>query len=179
MFECKYKFELSDSITSAKYVYKSQKRKRDVVLASLIPILILCMIAMMVYDVVNGRSFVWDLVLIIALCVLGFSYLLIPIMLVNSQKSAYKKQSLEEMDFLLVSINDNLCTEEMFKDGEVKAKSVHNLKSLTSYLEDKERLVLVFNKIEFVCLRKENITGGVEKLKNHLKKIMNKTQKTK
>lgn len=27
MFECKYKYELEDSLTSAKYVYKSQKKE--------------------------------------------------------------------------------------------------------------------------------------------------------
>ena len=44
MFECKYKFELEDSITSAKYVYKSQRRKKDVVIAVMLPILILVMV---------------------------------------------------------------------------------------------------------------------------------------
>ena len=52
MFECKYKYELEDSVISAKYVYKSQKRKQDKVIAILIPILMLCMVAMLIYDIV-------------------------------------------------------------------------------------------------------------------------------
>ena len=54
---------------------------------------------------------------------------------------------------------------------------MHNLKSLTRYLEDGERLVLVFNKVEFVCIRKNELTGGLEKLKSHLEKIMSKNAK--
>ena len=86
MFECKYKLELEDSIKCAKYVYKSQRRKQDKIIAILIPILMVAMIAMLVYDIISKRSFVWDLVLLIALIVLECMYLIIPIMLVKSQK---------------------------------------------------------------------------------------------
>ena len=92
MFECKYKYELEDSIVSAKYVYKSQKRTQDKVIAILIPILMVCMVAMLVFDIVKGNSFVWDIVLLVALVVLEAMYLIIPIMLVKSQKKSYNKQ---------------------------------------------------------------------------------------
>ena len=32
---------------------------------------------------------------------------------------------------------------------------------------------LVFNKIEYVCIKKENLDGDLNKLKSHLEKIMN------
>ena len=67
--------------------------------------------------------------------------------------------------------------ETLVKDEKEIAKNVHNLKSLTSYLEDGEKLVLVFNKVEFVCIRKSELTGGLEKLKSHLEKIMSKNAK--
>lgn len=179
MFECKYKYELEDSIISAKYVYKSQKRKQDRVIAILIPILMVAMVAMLVFDIVKGNSFVWDIVLLVALVVLEIMYMIVPIMLTNSQKKYFKKQNLDDMDYLLVKIEEHICSETMFKDDKEVAKNIHNLKTLTSYLEDNDRIILVFNKVEFVCLRKQNIIGGVEKLKSHLAKIMSKTSKTK
>ena len=91
MFECKYKFELEDSIKCAKYVYKSQKRKQDKIIAILIPILMVAMIAMLVYDIVSGKSFVWDIVLLVALIVLEAMYLVIPIMLVQQCLNLIKK----------------------------------------------------------------------------------------
>ena len=93
MFECKYKYELEDSIVSAKYVYKSQRRTQDKVIAILIPILLVCMIAMLVFDIYKGNSFVWDIVLLVALLVLEAMYLIIPVMLVSSQKKSYKKNN--------------------------------------------------------------------------------------
>ena len=175
MFECKFKYELEDSIISSKYIYKSQRRTQDKVIAILIPILLVAMIGMLVYDIIKGKSFVWDIVLIVALIVLEAMYLIIPLTLVAQQKKSFKKQKVAEMDYMIVKIEGSNCVETLHKDGEEKAKSEHNLKYLTSYFEDQERLVLVFNKVEYVCLRKANIVGGLEKLKSHLQKAMAKS----
>jgi hypothetical protein len=174
MFECKFKYELEDSLVSAKYIYKSQKRKQDKFIAILIPILIVCMIAMMVYDIVKGKSFVWDIVLLVALIALEVMYLIIPIMLVSSQKKSYYKQKIDEMDFIMIKIDANSCVESLHKDGKEMSNHTHSLRYLTSYLEDDKRLVLVFNKVEYVCLRKENVVGGLKELKAHLEKQMSK-----
>ena len=175
MFECKFKYELEDSLVSAKYIYKSQKRKQDKVIAFLIPILMVCMIGMLIYDIVKNNSFVWDIVLLVALLVLEIMYLIIPIMLVSSQKKSYTKQKIDEMDYIQIKIDDKTCVESLIKDDEVKSTNMHSLRQLTSYLEDNNRIILVFNKVEYVCLRKANITGGVDKLKAHLEKTMSKT----
>lgn len=174
MFECKYKFELEDSIVSAKYIYKSQKRKQDRIIAILIPILMVAMIAMLVFDIINKKSFVWDIVLLVALLILEVLYISIPIMLVRSQKKSYKQQKLADMDYLHIKIDANSCIETLFKDEKEMAKSVHSLKTLTSYLEDNARIILVFNKVEYACIKKRALSGDVDKLKEHLQKTMSK-----
>lgn len=174
MFECKYKFELEDSLICAKYVYKSQKRKQDKVIAVLIPILMIAMVAMLIVDIVMKNSYVLDIILLVALVVLEIVYLIIPVTLVRSQKKSYKQQKLDEMDYLKIVIDNSLCTETLYKDESEQAKNVHSLKSLTSFLEDSTRLVLVFNKVEFVCIRKDKLIGGVDKLKAFLEKCMSK-----
>ena len=178
-FSCKYKFELSDSIIGAKYVYKSQKRTQDKVIAVLLPILFLVMLALLIFDLVKGRSVIWDGVLLVAISVLELLYALIPVMLVSSQKKSFKKQKLDEMDYLEIKIEDCLCTETMFKGESEAAKNVHNLKAMTSYIEDNDRLVLVFNKIEFIVIRKANLVGDLNKFKAHLNKCMAKANKKK
>ena len=177
MFECKFKCELDDCIQSAKYVFKSQRRKQDKVIAILIPILMICMVAMLIFDIVNKKSFVWDIILLTALIVLQVMYILIPIMLVNSQKKAYKKQDLANMDYLHITITQKECIEEMYKNNDVVSKSMHSLRFLTSYLEDETRIILIFNKVEFVCIKKEFLTGGENQLKEHLKNVMKKNSK--
>lgn len=179
MFECKYKLTEQDCIVSAKYVFKSGKRKRDKVIAVLIPVLMVCMVAMLVFDIVTKKSYAWDIVLLCALAVLQIIYAIIPLTIVHSQKKSFKKQNLGEMDYLLIAIDDNLCTETLYKNNQEVAKDMHNLKSLTSYIEDNLRIVLVFNKVEFVCLRKDGLTGSVNQLKNHLEKIMSKQNSSK
>ena len=179
MFECKYKYELNDSIVSAKYIYKSQKRKQDKVIAILMPILLAVMVAMLILDIIKKNSLVWDIVLIVALVVLEIISFTIPSMLVSSQKKAFKKQKLDEMDYVLIKIDDKICYEGLFKDEKEVVKNIHNLRQLTSYLEDNDRLILVFNNVEFVCLRKTNLIGDLTKLKALLQKVMSKTAKGK
>lgn len=174
MFECKYKLELEDSVKCAKYVYKSQKRKQDKIIAILIPFLMLAIIAMLVYDIVKGKSFVWDIVLLVALVVLEAMYLVIPLMLTHSQKKAYIKQNLADMDYLQIVIEDKQCTETMFKDEQEVVKNMHSLKFLTSYIEDKDYLILIFNKVEFVVIKKSGFNGDLNKFKMHLNKILAK-----
>ena len=174
MFKCKYKFELNDSITSAKYVYKSQKRKQDKIIAILIPFLMVAIIAMLVFDVVSGKSFVWDLILLVALIILECMYLVIPIMLVQSQKKSFKKQNLADMDYLHIVVDEKQCIETLFQDEKEVAKNIHTLKFLTSYIEDKDYLILIFNKVEFVCIKKVGFVGDLNRLKSHLQKAMSK-----
>jgi len=174
MIECKYKCELDDCIQSAKYVYKSQKRKQDKIIAILIPILLVCMVAMLIFDIVTGKSFVWDIILLVALIVLQVMYLIIPVMLVNAQKKAYKKQDLANMDYLKITINQKECIEEMYKNNEVVTRAVHSLRFLTSYLEDDFRIILIFNKVEFVCVKKDSLTGNTNQLKELLNNAMKK-----
>ena len=174
MFECKFKYTLEDSVISAKYIYKSQKRKQDKVIAFLIPILLLCMVGMLVFDIIKENSYVWDIVLIVALVLLEIMYLIIPFMLVRSQKKAYEKQKIDEMDYILIKIDENTCVETMFKDEQEVSKNIHSLRQLTSYLEDNARLILVFNKVEYVCLRKDCFVGDINKLKSLLEKTMSK-----
>ena len=180
MFECKYKFTLEDNIISAKYVFNSQKRKRDKVIAVLLPILIVVTLAMLILDIVRHTSLVWDIILLVALVVLQVMYLLIPLSIVSATKKSYKKQNLADMDYLIVTIdNTGICTETLIKDEQEVAKTAHSLRSLTSYIEDNERIVLVFNKTEYTCLKKDCFKGGIEKLKVHIEKAMQKSNKSK
>ena len=177
MIECKYKCELEDCLKSAKYVYKSQRRKQDKIVAILLPILMVCMVAMLIYDIVTRKSIVWDIILLSALIVLQIMYLLIPVMVVNAQKKAFKKQNFEDMDYLLITITQKECIEEVFKNNEVVSKGMHSLRFLTSYLEDEECLILIFNKVEFVCIKKEYLNGNLNQLKEILKNAMKKSAK--
>ena len=150
---------------------------QDKIIAFMIPILLALMVAMLVFDIVRKRNFVWDIVLVVALVVLEIIYLIMPLTLVSQQKKAFKKQEFDSMDYLRIKIENNVCHEEMVRNNQVVFNAVHSLKSLTSYIEDDKRLVLVFNKVEFTCIRKENLIGGLEKLKTTIQKAMQKQKK--
>ena len=179
MFECNYKFELADNIKCAKYVYNSQKRKKDKVIAIMLPILLLAMIAMLIVDIVNKKNLVWDIVLLAMLIILQVMYFVMPVMVVKQTKKAYKSQDLDSMDAIKVNINDNSCSLAFVKGEQEHGKKVLSLKSLTSYIEDNENIVLVFNNVEYVLIKKNALKGDLNKLKSLLQKAMAKSQRGK
>lgn len=173
MFECNYKFELEDCLQCSKYIYKSSRRKKDKVITAMLPILVIAVIALLIVDIVKDNSIVLDIILLIAVIVLFVMNIIMPITLLSTQKKSFKKQKLDEMDSFYVSIKDDLCMESFKKDEKDLAKNVHSMKSLTSYMEDATRLILIFNKLEFACLRKSEITGGtLDSLKDLLDKAL-------
>jgi hypothetical protein len=101
-------------------------------------------------------------------------YLVIPIMLVQSQKKSFKKQNLADMDYLHIVVDEKQCIETLFQDEKEVAKNIHTLKFLTSYIEDRDYLILIFNKVEFVCIKKVGFVGDLNRLKSHLQKAMSK-----
>ena len=175
MFESVYKFELEDNIKCAKYVYNSQKRKQDKVIAIMLPILMVGMIAMLIVDIVNHKNVIWDIVLLVMLAVLQIMYITMPMMVVKQTKKSYTQQKFAEMDSVKISINDNICVMSFIKDGEELSPKTLHLKTLTSYIEDKDCVVLVFNKVEYVMLKKANMKGDIKKLKALLEKAMAKS----
>ena len=177
MFECNYKFELDDNIKCAKYVYNSQKRKQDKVIAIMLPILMVAMIAMLIVDIVNKKNVIWDVAPLVMLGVLQTMYLTMPLMVVKQTKKSYVQQKLNDMDSIKIVINDNQCNMTFVKDGvELEPKTLH-LKMLTSYIEDQGNIVLVFNKLEYVLIKKAHLKGDIKKLRALLEKAMSKSAK--
>ncbi len=179
MFECKYKFSLDDNIKCAKYVYNSQKRKQDKIIAILLPILFVGMLALLIVDIVNDKSIVWDIVLLVLLAILQIMYLVMPAMVIRQTKKSYKSQDLGNMDNVKIILdpNSNMCNLSFQKGDEEIGKKALPLKTLTSYIEDKDDLILVFNNIEYVLIKKDALTGDLNKLKSVLKKAMAKSNK--
>ncbi len=177
MFECKYKFTLEDNIKCAKYVYKSQKRTQDKVIACMLPILLVCMVALLVVDIVNDKSIIWDIALLVMLFVLQMMYFVMPAMVVKQTKKSYHAQKLDTMDYIKVNINEKSCAVAFEREGTENDVKLLPLKTLTSYLEDGDSIILIFNKVEYVQVKKEHLTGDVNKLKALLNKAMAKANK--
>lgn len=177
MFECKYKFTLEDNIKCAKYVYKSQKRTQDKIIAIMLPILLVCMVALLIVDIVYKKNVIWDIALMVMLLVLQLMYILMPTMVVRQTKKTYKAQELDKMDNIKIEVNDKSCIVAFEHEGEELANKVLPLKTLTSYLEDSESVVLIFNKIEYILVKKEYLNGDVNKFKALLNKAMAKANK--
>lgn len=174
MYRCKFKYELEDCLFSAKQVYLSQRRTKDKVITFMVPFLFVICIGLLILDIVNKKSIVWDIVLLVALAVLEVVSLSLPSIVAKSQKKTFAQVGMADMDYIVITIDNSVCTEQLFKDEQEKSKLTHNLRALTSFIEDNSRLILVFNSAEYVCIKKACFEGDINAFKEFLQKQMSK-----
>lgn len=172
MFECNYKFTIQDASKCARYVFKSQRGGKERFLAIAVPMLLLVMVGLLVFDIVKGRPIIIDIVLIISIAVLLVLTLMLPMFVVRVQRKQYKAQNFDDMDSLKIKINNGICEEAMMKDGKAVLENSHNLKTMVSFIEDDENIILLYNTGEYTCIKKLNLIGDVERLRSVLTKAM-------
>ena len=172
MFECNYKFTIDDAVKCAKYVYKSQRSKKEKFLLVAVPILLVIMVGMLIFDIVNSRAYVWDIILIVGIVFLFALTLVMPLVVIRAQKKQYASQNFADMDNLSIKINNGTLEEAMMKDSKVQLKNTHNLKSMVSFLEDDEDFILIYETGEYTCIKKLNLIGDVNRLRAALTNAM-------
>ena len=177
MFECNYKFTIDDAIKCAKYVYKSGRSKKEKIILYAVPVLLVIVSALLVVDIINKRAIVWDVILLVGITLLFVLTLIMPLLVVKAQKKQYNSQNFNDMDSLSIKINNGILEEAMMKNGEAVLKNTHNLKTLVSFLEDDEDIILVYATGEYTCIKKSNLVGDIGKLRATLTKAMTKIKK--
>lgn len=174
MFECQFKMSEEDNVKGTLYTVKQQRKTSNIIFIVLLFISLFLMISTLILDIRDGENIAFDvflMVLILALLVLYFCF---PILFKSSAKRVYKT-NIADKDLMIVKIDDTKCDVSFQKNGEQVSRSVMDLSTLTSCIEDDERLVLVFNKQMFVVVRKDSLLGNLDSLKLLIQKYMNKS----
>lgn len=173
MFECQFKMSEDDNVKGTLYTIRQQRRKSNIVFIVLLCVSLLLMISTLIWDIRDGESIAFDIFLLVLIVALLILYICFPILFKANAKRVYKT-SIADRDLMIVKIDETKCDVSFQKNGEEVSRSVMDLSTLTSCIEDDERLVLVFNRQMFVVVRKDSLTGNLDSLKLLIQKYMNK-----
>ena len=173
MFECQFKMSEDDNVKGTLYTIMQQRRKSNIVFIVLLCVSLLLMISTLIWDIRDGESIAFDIFLLVLIVALLILYICFPIVFKANAKRVYKT-SIADRDLMIVKIDETKCDVSFQKNGEEVSRSVMDLSTLTSCIEDDERLVLVFNRQMFVVVRKDSLTGNLDSLKLLIQKYMNK-----
>ena len=173
VFECQFKMSEDDNVKGTLYTIRQQRRKSNIVFIVLLCVSLLLMISTLIWDIRDGESIAFDIFLLVLIVALLILYICFPILFKANAKRVYKT-SIADRDLMIVKIDETKCDVSFQKNGEEVSRSVMDLSTLTSCIEDDERLVLVFNRQMFVVVRKDSLTGNLDSLKLLIQKYMNK-----
>lgn len=174
MFECTYKFTEEDNVIGTIYTMQKQPKKSLKVLKWTLPFLLILNLILLVMDIKDKTSVFLDIVMIIVViaCML----------LVYNMNSIYRysarvsyRKVLADKDLFSVYMDEKNCTVAFFKDNVEVAKEVLDWKDLTDFVEDDNRLILIFG-IKFVIVRKDLLKGELDLLKIMLTKYAKNRQ---
>ena len=172
MFESRFNFSLDDNIAGTIYTTRKKTKKLNILVYTLLFLCLLFAIISLILDIILGDSIVFDIILIVLAITVGIYHFYSPKMWKKSAIKSYN-EFIASNNYCVVIIDDDSCKVSFYKGDEEVSKVVLDLNSITACFEDNERLVIVFNKNQFVIIKKENLSGRIEFLRDKIEQYLN------
>lgn len=172
MFESRFEFSLDDNIAGTIYTTKKKNKKLNIVIYVLLGICLLFAIISLILDIILGDSIIFDILLILLSIGVIIYHFYSPKMWKKSAIKTYNEY-IAENKYCVVSIDDDSCRVSFYKENEEVSKMVLDLNNITACFEDEERFVIVFDKSQFVVVRKDKLSGRIEMLRDKMEQYLN------
>ena len=173
-----FKYTIDLGVSATKSAMRLKKSKKDKATHILLIVFMFIMSAVLVWDIVRDASFVIDLILLIALVVAEIINLILPAIIIHTQKKFLSKLNLEEMDYTITEITKNKCTETYYKDGKIIMQNVCDITKLINYEIINNYAYIVFNNFACAIFDLSTLNVTIDELKKTLDTIISKNLKT-
>ncbi|MFQ6723854.1 MAG: hypothetical protein ACLRFE_00785 [Clostridia bacterium] len=144
-----FKYTIDLGISATKSTFKLKKSKKDKTTNILVIIFMFIMSAVLVWDIIRGAGFVIDLIILIALVAVEIFSLVMPHIIIHTQKKFLNQLNLAEIEYTITEIKKDKCTETYYKDGKIVMQNVCDMTKLVGYEFKDNYIFVVFN--NFAC----------------------------
>ncbi|MBO5910433.1 MAG: hypothetical protein J6Q15_02875 [Clostridia bacterium] len=144
-----FKYTIDLGVNATKTTFKLKKTKKDKITHILLIVFMFIMAGVLIWDILRDASFVIDLIILIALVGMEIFNLIMPLIIIHTQKKFLNKLNLEEIDYTETLINKDKCTETYYKDNKIVMQNVCDMTKLVGYEIKQNYLFIVFN--NFAC----------------------------
>ena len=145
----KFKYTEDLGVEATKSTFKLKKSKKDKITHILVIVFIFIMASVLVWDIVRDVSFVLDLIILIALICAEIFNLVMPSIIIHTQRKFLRQLNLAEMDYTETSINKDKCAESYYKNNKIVMQNVCDMTKLVGYEIKNNHIFMVFN--NFAC----------------------------
>lgn len=158
---CEYKYSQQDNYAGAKFVYNAKLGKKGRRLQYLwLPLVFFMVVGLLVWDVLDNKSIILDVVLLAFVAVVEVVTLCMPLFLKRTQAKLFKNLKLDECELLRQDILDNELKEYFIKNGEVISQTTNEYSNISAVGEDAERILIMFGSgINMSVIRKDSLHG--------------------
>lgn len=172
ILQSKYKYDSSLGIRASKLAYKLNRSKKDKIVFWSIPIGLLIMIGILIFDLKRDNNLVLDFVLIGLLIAVETLNLVMPIIISKSQIKYFKKLDNLEYDYFISEFNKGIFKEKVYKDNELILANQISIEKLKNYGLIDNYMVLVFSNFAMLVFDMDNMQMGT---KEELQKLVDTT----
>ena len=144
-----FKYTVDLGLSATKTTFKLKKTKKDKVVHILVLVFIAIMTAMLVVDIVREASFTIDLIILIALVCVEIFNLVMPFIILHTQKKFLNQLNLAEIDYTVTEISKGQCLESYYKNNKLVMQNVCDMTTLVAYEIKDNYVFAVFN--NFAC----------------------------
>ncbi|MBQ7798680.1 MAG: hypothetical protein IJ371_06120 [Clostridia bacterium] len=156
-----FKYTMDLGVSATKATFKLRKTKKDTTTHILVIVFMFIMAGVLVWDILRDASFTIDLILLIALVVIEILGLIMPRIIIHTQKKFLKQLNLDEMDYTITEISKGKCTETYYKNNKIVMQNVCDISKLVAYEINDNYAYVVFN--NFACAIFDLTTLNVSK----------------
>lgn len=144
-----FKYTIDLGLSATKTTFKVKKTRKDLVTHILVIVFTFLMTGLLIWDIVRDASFVIDLIVLIALVVVEIFGLIMPRIILHTQKKFLKQLELNNMDYTITEITKDKCTESYYKDNKIVMQNVCDISTIVGYEIKNNHAFVVFN--NFAC----------------------------
>lgn len=143
--QSKFKYNSDSAIKASKLAYKLKRGTKDRVIFYAIPIAIIMMIAILIFDVKKHNNLVLDIVLISMLIIIETLNLCMPFVIAKSQAKYFKKIEELDYDYFISEYNKGVFKEKIYKDNKIVIANEISIDKLQNYAVFDNYLIVIFS----------------------------------
>lgn len=171
MIQSKYKFTSEIGAEASKVAFKTKSKKKEALIYIGVPVALVIMIGILIYDINKGNSIIFDVVLLALLVVLVALNLVMPFIISKTQKKYLSKIDETQFDYLISEYEKGKFKEKIYKDNKMlycNEVAVDKIMSFKEFeLKGNKYFLVLFNNYACIVFDLNNMTiGGRDDLLN-------------
>ena len=145
MLQSRYKFSRELTAKASKLNYKTQTKRKELFINIAVPIAIILMVAILVYDCIKNNNIVFDIILLVLLLFAEVMNFVMPLIIYKSQMRYLQKLEQLSLDYCIAEYDKGKFREKYYKDKQMIYLNEIDANKFSGFLNYEHYIFIFFN----------------------------------